>query len=71
MTAEACTEVCEKTHAIGLPIHMDGARIFNAAVALNKSVADLTRDCDSVMFTLSKGLGAPGRFDPSWHKRLH
>jgi threonine aldolase len=38
---------------------MDGARIFNASVALKTSVADLTRGCDSVMFTLSKGLGAP------------
>ncbi|MEO7660535.1 MAG: GntG family PLP-dependent aldolase [Pyrinomonadaceae bacterium] len=59
MTAAECTEVCEKAHAVGLPVHMDGARIFNAATALNESVADLTRGCDSVMFTLSKGLGAP------------
>src|SRR5688572_16512939 len=59
MTAEACFEVCEQAHAVGLPVHMDGARIFNAATALNASVAELTRDCDSVMFTLSKGLGAP------------
>ncbi|PYT01374.1 MAG: low specificity L-threonine aldolase [Acidobacteria bacterium] len=59
MTAKDCADVCEKAHAIGLPVHMDGARIFNASVALNESVADLTRDCDSVMFTLSKGLGAP------------
>lgn len=59
MTAEHCTEICEKAHAIGLPVHMDGARIFNAAVALNTPVADLTQQCDSVMFTLSKGLGAP------------
>ena len=44
---------------LGLPVHMDGARIFNAATALNESVADLTRDCDSVQFCLSKGLGAP------------
>lgn len=59
MTAEACADVCEKAHAVGLPVHMDGSRIFNASVALNTSVADLTRHCDSVMFTLSKGLGAP------------
>ncbi len=59
MTAEECAEVCEKAHAVSLPVHMDGARIFNASVALNESVADLTRHCDSVMFTLSKGLGAP------------
>ena len=59
MTAEQCADVCEKAHALNLPVHMDGARIFNASVALNQSVADLTRHCDSVMFTLSKGLGAP------------
>lgn len=59
MTAEACTDICARCHALDLPVHMDGARIFNAAVALNKSVAELTRYCDSVMFTLSKGLGAP------------
>ncbi len=59
MTAEHCADVCENAHALGLPVHMDGARIFNAATALNTSVADLTRHCDSVMFTLSKGLGAP------------
>jgi threonine aldolase len=59
MTAKACADVCRQAHAVGLPVHMDGARIFNASVALDESVADLTRDCDSVMFTLSKGLGAP------------
>ena len=59
MTAEHCAEVCKNSHDVGLPVHMDGARIFNAAVASNTSVADLTRGCDSVMFTLSKGLGAP------------
>ncbi len=59
MTAEDCSAICAQAHGVGLPVHMDGARIFNAAVALNASVADLTRDCDSVMFTLSKGLGAP------------
>lgn len=59
MTATNCADVCKKAHAVGLPVHMDGARIFNASVALNESVADLTRQCDSVMFTLSKGLGAP------------
>ena len=59
ITAEACAIVCEKAHGAGLPVHMDGARIFNASVALDTPVADLTRHCDSVMFTLSKGLGAP------------
>ncbi len=59
MNSAACAGICLKSHAVGLPVHMDGARIFNASVALNESVADLTRHYDSVMFTLSKGLGAP------------
>lgn len=52
-------EICAKTHSAGLPIHLDGARIFNAAVALGRSVEELTRGFDSVMFCFSKGLGAP------------
>ena len=43
----------------GLPVHLDGARIFNAAVALGVGVAELARGFDTVMFCLSKGLGAP------------
>ena len=43
----------------GLPVHLDGARVFNAAVALGVSVAELTAGFDTVMFCLSKGLGAP------------
>ena len=52
-------EVCEGAHAAGLRVHLDGARIFNAAAALNKPVAEITRGFDSIMFCLSKGLGAP------------
>ena len=52
-------DICQHAHAAGLRVHLDGARIFNAAVALGKTVADITRNCDSVMFCLSKGLGAP------------
>lgn len=59
MTAEHCAHICTYAHQAGLPVHMDGARIFNAAAALGTSVADLTRHCDSVQFCLSKGLGAP------------
>jgi threonine aldolase len=40
-------------------VHLDGARIFNASVALGKPVAEITKKFDSVMFCLSKGLGAP------------
>ena len=43
----------------GLRIHLDGARLFNAAVALDVDVDDITRHCDSVSVCLSKGLGAP------------
>jgi len=52
-------DVCDKAHAAGLKMHLDGARIFNASVASGHSVAALTRKFDSVMFCLSKGLGAP------------
>ena len=43
----------------GLPVHLDGARVFNAAAALGIPVAKLTSGFDTVMFCLSKGLGAP------------
>lgn len=43
----------------GVPVHLDGARIFNAAHALGVSAAEVARGADSVMFCLSKGLGAP------------
>jgi threonine aldolase len=46
-------------HAHGLPVHLDGARIFNAAAALQTSAAELAGGCDTVMFCLSKGLAAP------------
>ena len=52
-------DIADHTHAAGLPLHLDGARIFNAAVALGRPVIELTREADSVMFCLSKGLGAP------------
>ncbi len=46
-------------HAHGLAVHMDGARLFNAATALGISPATLVSTVDSVMFCLSKGLSAP------------
>jgi threonine aldolase len=52
-------EICFQAHGARLPVHMDGARIFNAATELGEDAASLTRACDSVMFCLSKGLGAP------------
>jgi threonine aldolase len=59
MTAAETAEICEKAHELNLPVHLDGARIFNAAEALNETVADLSKNCDSVQFCLSKALGAP------------
>ncbi len=51
--------ICDKAHEAGLKVHLDGARIFNAAVHLGQGVAELTREFDSVQFCFSKGLGAP------------
>src|ERR1017187_9387108 len=51
--------ICAGAHALGMPVHLDGARIFNAAVALGVGVKELTGGFDTVMFSLSKGLGAP------------
>jgi threonine aldolase len=56
---EVTDEICDRAHEMGLPVHLDGARIFNAAAALDKPVREITRKFDSVMFCLSKGLGAP------------
>ena len=52
-------EIWAGARAAGLPVHLDGARVFNAAEALGLPVAELTRGFDTVMFCLSKGLGAP------------
>ena len=51
--------VAELAKRRGLKFHVDGARIFNAAIALGVPVSDLTRDADSVTFCVSKGLSAP------------
>jgi len=56
---ETIDEICSAARARGLKVHMDGARIFNAAVAVDTPVSRITRDVDSVMFCLSKALGAP------------
>jgi threonine aldolase len=52
-------DICQRAHERNLPVHLDGARVFNAAAFLGKPVAEITRGFDSVMFCLSKGLGAP------------
>ena len=59
LTRDRTADICARAHALKIPVHLDGARIFNAAVALGESVASLARPADSVMFCLSKGLGAP------------
>jgi len=56
---EVFDEVCDNSHNVGLAVHLDGARVFNASVALGIPVAQLTAKADTVMFCLSKGLGAP------------
>jgi threonine aldolase len=52
-------EICDRAHEVGIPVFLDGARIFNAAVRLGIPVAEIGRKFDSLMFSLSKGLGAP------------
>ena len=59
MSAVQTAEICGSAHRLNLPVHLDGARIFNSAVAQNETVANLSKNCDSVQFCLSKGLGAP------------
>jgi threonine aldolase len=52
-------EICDGAHALGLKVHMDGARIFNASAACGRPVHELAARVDTVMSCLSKGLGAP------------
>ncbi len=59
LTPEYTVVVTELARRHGLVVHLDGARIFNAAVALGVDVRVLTRDVDSLSFCLSKGLAAP------------
>jgi len=51
--------LCGVAHRHGLAVHLDGARIFNAAIALDVDVKELVRGVDTVMFCLSKGLSCP------------
>jgi threonine aldolase len=59
LSADYTAEICHLAHARGLKVHLDGARIFNAAVALGVPVQSLTRYVDTVSFCISKGLSAP------------
>jgi threonine aldolase len=59
MPAEELRAIRKVADDNGLPIHLDGARIFNAAVAAGVDVGEYTRESDTMMFCVSKGLGAP------------
>ncbi len=59
LTQDDMKSVADVAHTNGIPVHVDGARIFNAAVALEAPVSELVRDVDSLTFCLSKGLSCP------------
>jgi threonine aldolase len=59
LSVEQVEALSQLAHAHGLAVHMDGARVFNAATALGVPVSTLVRSVDSVTFCLSKGLSAP------------
>ncbi|TFH09865.1 MAG: low-specificity L-threonine aldolase [Candidatus Atribacteria bacterium] len=59
LTAQYCNQVAQIAGENGLIMHLDGARLFNAAIALGCAITDLTHPFDSVTVCLSKGLGAP------------
>jgi threonine aldolase len=56
---EVIEDICHHAHEAGLKVHMDGARVFNAAASLGRPVRELVAKVDTVMFCLSKALGAP------------
>jgi threonine aldolase len=58
-TPEEIAAVASVAHASGVPLHVDGARLFNAVVALKRDPREFAAPADSVTFCLSKGLGAP------------
>jgi threonine aldolase len=59
LNAAQTKAVADVAHRHGVPVHLDGARVFNAAVALDVDVRELSAPVDSVTFCLSKGLAAP------------
>ncbi len=59
LSLEQVEQLSSLAHSHGLMVHMDGARVFNAAIALGIPVSTLVRTVDSIMFCLSKGLSAP------------
>lgn len=59
MTLEEMKELYETAHEHNIPVHLDGARIFNAAIYLNVEAKEIAKYTDSVMFCVSKGLCSP------------
>ena len=59
LSPDQMDSICIPVRERGISVHLDGARVFNAAVGLGVDVKELTRNVDSVMFCLSKGLSAP------------
>ena len=59
LTPSDTKALCDVAHAHGMQVHLDGARIFNAAIALEVPATELTKDVDDITFCLSKGLSAP------------
>jgi threonine aldolase len=59
LTKAQIDSLCEIAHARNVPVHLDGARVFNAATYLDMEVGELCENIDSVQFCLSKGLAAP------------
>ncbi len=59
LTSDYTSTIAALAHERGVPLHVDGARLFNAAVALGVPAADIVRDADSVQICLSKGLACP------------
>lgn len=56
---EVIDDICDRAHEVAVPVHMDGARVFNASVATGKPVSEIVANVDTLMFCLSKALGAP------------
>ena len=71
LTPEYTHAVAEIAREAGLPVRLDGARVFNAAAALAVDVKDLFSDVDSVQVCLSKGLCAPVRLAYLRQRRFH
>jgi len=59
LSLEEMKELYETAHEYNIPVHLDGARIFNAAIYLNVEAKEIAKYADSVMFCISKGLSSP------------